>query len=96
VIFTAGVMESCIIWYIKPCSPLKINRRSGGKYCFHLQGQRRNQCFCNYRTISLLPAFSKIIEKIIYKRLYSHLNKNNIVTCCLKAEILEAAYTIVS
>jgi hypothetical protein len=34
---------------------------------------------CNYRTISLLPTSSKIIEKIIYKRLYSHLNKNNIL-----------------
>jgi hypothetical protein len=34
---------------------------------------------CNYRPVSLLPTFSKIIEKIIYKRLYSHLNKNNIL-----------------
>jgi hypothetical protein len=33
----------------------------------------------NYRPISLLPTFSKIIEKIIYKRLYSYLNINNIL-----------------
>jgi sarcosine oxidase/L-pipecolate oxidase len=33
----------------------------------------------NYRPISLLTTFSKFIEKIIYKRVYSHLNKNNIL-----------------
>jgi sarcosine oxidase/L-pipecolate oxidase len=33
----------------------------------------------NYRPISLLTSFSKIIEKVIYKRLYCHLNKNNIL-----------------
>jgi hypothetical protein len=35
-------------------------------------------CPSNYRPISLLPAFSKIFEKIIYKRLYDHL-KNNVI-----------------
>jgi hypothetical protein len=34
--------------------------------------------FSNYRPISLLSSFSKIIEKIIYRRLYDHLNTNNI------------------
>jgi len=33
----------------------------------------------NYRPISLLPAFSKIFEKVIYKRLFDHLNKNAIL-----------------
>jgi len=33
----------------------------------------------NYRPISLLPVFSKIFEKIIYKRLYHHLTSNNIL-----------------
>ena len=33
----------------------------------------------NYRLISLLISFSKIMEKIIYKRLYCHLNNNNIL-----------------
>jgi hypothetical protein len=33
----------------------------------------------NYRPISLLTSFSKIIEKIIYKRLNSYLTDNNIL-----------------
>jgi len=33
----------------------------------------------NHRPISLLPSFSKIIEKIIYKRLISYLAENNIL-----------------
>ena len=34
----------------------------------------------NYQPISLLPSFSKIIEKIMYKRLYYYLNENNLLT----------------
>jgi len=30
----------------------------------------------NYRPISLLPALSKVFEKVIYKRLFDHLNNN--------------------
>jgi hypothetical protein len=33
----------------------------------------------NYRPISLLPTFSKILKRVIYKRLLSHLNKYNIL-----------------
>ena len=33
----------------------------------------------NYRPISLLPAFSKIFEKVIYKRLFDHLKNNAIL-----------------
>ena len=35
--------------------------------------------FSNYFPISLLLSSSKIIEKIIYKRLYCYLNDNNIL-----------------
>jgi hypothetical protein len=35
--------------------------------------------YSNYRSISLLSSFSKIIEKIIYKRLYCYLTDNNIL-----------------
>jgi len=35
--------------------------------------------FSNYQPISLLTSFSKIIEKIIYERLYRHLKENNIL-----------------
>ena len=31
----------------------------------------------NYRPISLLPIFSKILEKLIYESLYSHLEREN-------------------
>jgi hypothetical protein len=33
----------------------------------------------NYRPISLLPAFSKILERVIYNRLYEHIDTNNIL-----------------
>ena len=32
-----------------------------------------------YRPISVLPCFSKILERIIYNRLFNHLIKNNIL-----------------
>ena len=33
----------------------------------------------NYRPISILPSFSKILERIIYIRLMNHLETNNIL-----------------
>ena len=34
----------------------------------------------NYRPISVLPCFSKILERIMYDRLYSYLTENKILT----------------
>jgi len=33
----------------------------------------------NYRPIALLTAFSKVLEKVIYKRLHYHIKNNNIL-----------------
>ena len=33
----------------------------------------------NYRPISVLPCFSKILERIMYNRLYTYLVENNIL-----------------
>ena len=33
--------------------------------------------FTNYRPISVLPCFSKLLEEIMYKRLYKYLSENN-------------------
>jgi len=35
--------------------------------------------FFNYRRISLITSFSKIIEKIIYRRVYQNLTENNVL-----------------
>ena len=37
--------------------------------------------FCNYRPITLLPCFSKILEKVVYNRIINHLNQNNLLNC---------------
>ena len=36
--------------------------------------------FTNYRPVSVLPAFSKILEKVIYNRLLDYLNKHKILS----------------
>jgi hypothetical protein len=38
-----------------------------------------NKNVANYIPISILPSFSKILEKIIYVRLMNHLETNNIL-----------------
>ena len=44
----------------------------------HKKGEKN--CLNNYRPISILPTFSKILEKIIHKRLYKFLTNHNIIT----------------
>lgn len=41
------------------------------------QGNRKD--LCNYRPISILPYFSKLLEKIVYTRLYSYIDKMNLL-----------------
>jgi heme/copper-type cytochrome/quinol oxidase subunit 4 len=38
-VLTAVVMKCSIIWYITPCSPLKVCRRFRGTFRRHLQGK---------------------------------------------------------
>lgn len=40
---------------------------------------KNKELFTNYRPISLLPVFSKVLEKVIHKRLYSFLSRNKIL-----------------
>ena len=35
---------------------------------------------CNYRPISLLPNLSKILEKLVFNKIYEHLIENNLLT----------------
>jgi hypothetical protein len=36
--------------------------------------------FTNYRPISILPSFSKFLERVIYNRMLNYLNKNSILS----------------
>ena len=38
-----------------------------------------NSDVSNYRPISVLPCFSKILERLMYNRLYKYLKENNIL-----------------
>ena len=38
-----------------------------------------NQLVSNYRPISILPVFSKLLERIIYNKIYNHVTKNNLL-----------------
>jgi len=40
---------------------------------------KSNSSFENYRPISLLPTFSKVIERLVYNRLYKYVKLNNIL-----------------
>jgi len=42
------------------------------------KGSKQN--ISNYRPISILPSFSKVVEKLIYNRLYKHFEINDILT----------------
>ena len=37
----------------------------------------------NYRPISLLSVFDKLLEKLMYSRLYKHLSRNNVLYYCM-------------
>ena len=50
---------------------------SEGKCNLHLKGSDSESG--NYRPISVLPYFSKILEKIMYNLLYKHLKENDIL-----------------
>ena len=38
--------------------------------------------FSNYRPVSLLPSFSKVLERLVYNRLQSYFNMHNLLTPC--------------
>jgi len=43
------------------------------------RSKHSHSILANYRPISILPSFSKILEKIVYIRLMNHLETNNIL-----------------
>ena len=46
---------------------------------FSIYKSGKKYVLSNYRPISVLPYFSKIIERIMYNRLYNYLNENEIL-----------------
>ena len=54
---------------MKKAKVIPIYKNSGGR-----------DIMKNYRPVSLLPVFSKILERLVYNRLYSFIKKHNILT----------------
>ena len=46
---------------------------------FPIYKSGKNSVLSNYRPISVLPCLSKILERIMYNRLYNYLNENEIL-----------------
>jgi hypothetical protein len=57
-ILTAVVVKNTIFWDITPCIPLSVNRRFGGTYRLHLQGQKNK--------LSKKPARKQVASRIIH------------------------------
>jgi hypothetical protein len=53
---TYFITKSANFWDITPCSPSSVNRRFGGTYRLHLQGQRISLA----RKPCLAPAFTLV------------------------------------
>jgi hypothetical protein len=63
-VLTAVIMKSTIFWDITPCSSLSVNRRFGGTYRLHLQGQKirraRNMHLHQATTTSTIQFISRL------------------------------------
>jgi hypothetical protein len=71
-VFTAVVLKSIIFWDMTPFSPLSFNRRFGGTYRSHLQGQRNRfgkpaskQMASRYHLFAE-PIYSTLMMEAIY------------------------------
>ena len=45
----------------------------------HIQDKQQHKSFNNYRPISIMPPFSKLLEQLIAKRLVNYLDRQNIL-----------------
>ena len=69
-IFNLSISTGTFISYFKSAKVIPIFKKGNPKLVE------------NYRPISILPVFSKILEKIVHKRLYFYCNRMNILSNC--------------
>jgi len=51
----------------------------------HKSGSK--ECCSNYRPISILPAITKVFEKLLYSRFYSYVETNELLSYYLQANM---------
>ena len=79
------VIKECIYFFVEPLCDIFNKSLSQGVVPVKLKVAKvvpvykkdDNQNIANYRPIALLPIFSKILEKIVYKRLNDFLLERN-------------------
>jgi hypothetical protein len=84
-VLTVVVVKSTIFWVITPYTPLKVNRRFGGTYHLHLQGQSTSREICQSesrwkaeqndvppkRRLALNGLYGVISQKMVFLKLFA-------------------------
>ena len=87
IVISPRVVKECIHYIVNPLCDIFNMSLSSGTVPDELKTAKKNplfkkdnpECIENYRPVALLSIFAKLLERLMYNRLYEFLTKNNIL-----------------